>query len=164
MTAIPIRKLKGPHVYFIKAGDAVKIGYSEVVGKRFSALQSGHAGELELLGAIPANGYTEHSYHERFAQFRIRGEWFRAEPELLSAIEADCSAAQVSDEAPDYPEMYKEFRTKTRKWFGPGTPPTIAYARTEVLSRLGQLAQNNLLPVHLDGYRDALVRFERLTS
>lgn len=159
---------KGPHVYFIQAGDAVKIGFSETVTKRFAGIQSNHPAELELLGTVPASADTERAYHERFAHLRIRGEWYRADQELLDAIESDCSGARPLGK-PDYAEVYEKFQSDTKHLCTPGNARMV-FARTQVLFRLRQLVENRRVPldmreshlsVHLEGLKDAMGIFER---
>jgi len=77
---------EGPRVYFVRGGKAIKIGFSGDVKKRLAGLQSGYHGTLELLGTIPAGMNTEQAVLTRFKHLRIRGEWFRAKPELLGFI------------------------------------------------------------------------------
>jgi hypothetical protein len=36
----------------------------------------------------------EHDLHQRFAPFRLQGEWFRKAPELMSFI-AECAAPKA---------------------------------------------------------------------
>lgn len=80
-----------PHlnnVYFIQCGDHIKIGVTGSVQKRLKALATAHHQELTLLAVIEnAPGDLEFSLHNRFAALRVKGEWFRAEPELLAYIE-----------------------------------------------------------------------------
>jgi hypothetical protein len=75
-------------IYFIQepAEDAIKIGYSTEPSRRLSTLQTSHPRDLELLAVWPGDQNLEKQIHERFAQFRIRGEWFRPAQELLDFI------------------------------------------------------------------------------
>jgi hypothetical protein len=75
-------------VYFIRSGTdgPIKIGKASDVMRRLSGLQSAHAEELRLLATTRA--VTEDELHQRFAHLRMRGEWFRAEPELLAFIDS----------------------------------------------------------------------------
>lgn len=75
------RAREDPKVYFLRFGDRVKIGYTGNLAQRLRALPHD-----ELLGTIPGDESTEWDLHERFAHLRIKGEWFRAEPELLEFI------------------------------------------------------------------------------
>ncbi len=76
------------YVYFVSAGDRVKIGRATDVGRRFLTLQTAHAADLKLVLAIPAHAALEGAIHRRFAHLKTRGEWFRLEPDLLAFIDA----------------------------------------------------------------------------
>jgi hypothetical protein len=70
--------------YFIQAGvGPVKIGRSTLLSlpSRLSSLQGGNAERLYVIGVVP--GDVERELHERWAKHRIRGEWFRPDPEIV---------------------------------------------------------------------------------
>lgn len=73
--------------YFIRDEDRIKIGFTIQPAKRMSSLQTANSRELETLLVAPSYMAEEHDTHQRFAHLRERGEWFRAEPELLDFIE-----------------------------------------------------------------------------
>ena len=75
-------------VYFIQAGKdgPIKIGYSDDPLARLEDLQTAHHEQLRLLMTIADNGTMEMQLHERFADLRIRGEWFRSEGELEDVL------------------------------------------------------------------------------
>jgi T5orf172 domain len=84
---------KKPHgdpgfVYFIQAGrdGPIKIGYAHDPLTRLEGLQTAHHEELRLLMTVADNGTIEMQLHERFADLKIRGEWFRAEGDLASVL------------------------------------------------------------------------------
>lgn len=70
--------------YIIRAGDSgpVKIGRTRQMAYRLFTLQTGHYEELRLVRLI--DGDAEAVLHHRFAALRIRGEWFRFDPEMLT--------------------------------------------------------------------------------
>lgn len=76
-------------LYFVQrgAGGPVKIGVSTDVASRVRTLQCASEDELRLLVTVPTSELAEREAHRRFAPYRIRGEWFRAEGELLAFIE-----------------------------------------------------------------------------
>jgi hypothetical protein len=78
------------NIYFIRSGNdgPIKIGRARDVARRVRTLQTASAAPLVLLGVIPGDGKVERRLHRRFAANRIRGEWFRATPELLAHIDA----------------------------------------------------------------------------
>lgn len=87
-----IRRDKNPQpmVYFIGTGQTVKIGYStQPIDHRLRNLQCGNPENLKVLLVIPGTQQTEQELHKRFSPLRIRGkgEWFRAEGELLEFIQ-----------------------------------------------------------------------------
>lgn len=77
-------------VYFIADQNAkqIKIGRAVNVKARLSSLQGGSTNELQLLGALAGGKELERELHQRFAESRIRGEWFRPTGELLHLIRA----------------------------------------------------------------------------
>lgn len=82
--------------YFIRVGNSIKIGSSGKFEQRLKALQIAHAKPLEVLAVVPAAIAPEFEVHQIFDGLRTRGEWFRADRELLYFIEkvkADAEAA-----------------------------------------------------------------------
>lgn len=75
-------------IYFIRnmENGHVKIGTSRNPWKRLQALQTASSQPFRLLGIIHGGKRREAKLHERFAAFRIRGEWFYGEPEILLFI------------------------------------------------------------------------------
>lgn len=86
-------------VYFIQDGDdgPIKIGTSQVerLPERLRALQVGNPRELFIRATTPGNWMQENKTQWRFADARIRGEWFAATPELLEHI----ASLNVAEEA-----------------------------------------------------------------
>lgn len=66
-------------IYFIAnhADDVVKIGFASDCANRLSDIQTGNHNRLLLETSVPAYRAAEQLIHERFAEYRIRGEWFR---------------------------------------------------------------------------------------
>jgi len=77
-------------IYFIKdiVTQAIKIGYSGTPKKRLIGLQTTSPHELILLGTIQGGLEHETAYHDKFAQYKLRGEWFKADilPDILAII------------------------------------------------------------------------------
>ena len=76
-------------IYFIRdeATQFIKIGVTVGdVEDRRRTLQTGCPGNLVVLFQMEGSEQDEATWHERFANVRDRGEWFRPVPELLLAI------------------------------------------------------------------------------
>ena len=80
-------------VYFIWSPELrrVKIGWSEKTKLRLKNLQGASGMRLQLIGTIDGGRSMEKVLHERFADYRILGEWFSAEilPDLYELIAED---------------------------------------------------------------------------
>lgn len=75
-------------IYFIQSSDkSIKIGFTNQNPlARLKALQTGSNLELTLLGVINGDKNRELRLHDRFKEFRIRGEWFKNSKELVNFI------------------------------------------------------------------------------
>jgi hypothetical protein len=76
------------YTYFVRHQDMIKIGSSMQPEGRIRALQTGFPLDLEVLAVVSMEVADEYQTHQRFAHLRVRGEWFRSEPDLLAFIEA----------------------------------------------------------------------------
>ncbi len=76
------------YVYFV-AGETgpIKIGVAVNPQKRLSGLQTSHPIPLAILALTPGGVDLEREYHERFAEHRLRGEWFDRAPAIIAEIE-----------------------------------------------------------------------------
>lgn len=77
-------------VYFLRAGDFVKIGWSQNPRKRIQSFTTGNPHKAELLGSVPGTLEDEKRLHAVFGDIRHRREWFSAESELLGFIAWVC--------------------------------------------------------------------------
>jgi hypothetical protein len=86
--SVPARRKQPPQfVYFIRSGEAIKIGKaSGNVRDRMAQLQTANPADLELLGVMPGGLEEEAGLHRRFAHLRLRGEWFTCDQDLLDFI------------------------------------------------------------------------------
>jgi len=75
------------YVYFIQGADKIKIGISQSPKKRLATLQCTSPIPLKMLAICKGGTKLEKKLHKQFKHLRSHGEWFRAEPELLSYIE-----------------------------------------------------------------------------
>lgn len=93
-------------VYMIRAGDngPVKIGYSKYFAEeRLAQMQSHHYEMLQVMRILPGDYRTERAVHLRFADNRIRGEWFSWCPEMMT---------EVLSELPTMPVIHQEIIDK----------------------------------------------------
>jgi len=84
------------YIYFLhdRTTGTVKIGTSTQPEQRLKNLQATIPLDLAPLRIVPVtDGYmVEHALHVKFAPLRVRGEWFRAEADLLDfAFRGDLS-------------------------------------------------------------------------
>jgi hypothetical protein len=73
-------------VYFIRAGDAIKIGRTANLAGRLRSLATASAVPLELLASMPGGRDLEAWLHRQWRHLHLRGEWFRADEALLCYI------------------------------------------------------------------------------
>jgi hypothetical protein len=73
-------------VYFVQAGDAIKIGLTTNLAARLRALATASAVPLEFLAAVPGNRQLEARLHRLWRHLHLRGEWFRADEALVRYI------------------------------------------------------------------------------
>ena len=75
-------------VYFIGSSDGfIKIGITSDIVERLRNFQVCTPHELTVLASFDGDSYQEWEYHQRFADHRVRGEWFRSHPDILAEIE-----------------------------------------------------------------------------
>lgn len=75
-------------IYFISDGMGnIKIGYATNPVDRVRQLQVGNAHTLRLILVVPGPASWERSFHQSWSSLRVRGEWFRAEEQLLAHID-----------------------------------------------------------------------------
>lgn len=75
-----------PAVYFMRAGDSIKIGVAKNPQARLLAVQTSQPHRVELLATAPGGIKQERAYHAMFAKHHIRGEWFKSAPEIEAEI------------------------------------------------------------------------------
>lgn len=110
-------------VYFIKrsSDNAIKIGYSGCMKQRWSLLRCTAESELTILAIIDGGKKVESRLHDKFADHRIKGEWFYPCEELIKyiaalgddalSLEQACVAPddliQIKIKSTDYPRLIK---------------------------------------------------------
>lgn len=76
-------------IYYIACTSTqrMKIGYTRGEPEvRLKQLQTGSAADLRLMACHQGSADDERMLHERFAEDRIRGEWFSVSDQLLEHI------------------------------------------------------------------------------
>lgn len=80
------------YVYFVQDGTdgPIKIGLADNPEQRLSSLQVGNPRPLTLLATFQTwePRKDEAQIHARFAEHRIRGEWFHPHPDLMAQVVA----------------------------------------------------------------------------
>jgi hypothetical protein len=80
-------------IYFIQTTAYIKIGLAKDPIKRLASFQIASPKKLHLVGLIEGRSWTEAKLHRQFADIRVRGEWFRATPELRQWIDEHAKGA-----------------------------------------------------------------------
>lgn len=93
-------------VYFVEAGDAIKIGTTRRFRRRMNDLSAGLPGGCKLLLAIPGGVAEERQIHHELATSRISNEWFQRSPAVIDKI-AQLSPQTIEpvNEAPYGPSL-----------------------------------------------------------
>lgn len=75
-------------VYFIRAGKdgPIKIGVATDPAARLRDLQTAHHETLHLERVVDGERCAELWLHEHFSEYRLRGEWFRFHPSMLTIL------------------------------------------------------------------------------
>jgi len=82
------------YVYFFQLGGTdgkIKIGIARDPGKRMASFKTHFDKPLKILGVIEGNCKTERALHQRFADDRLHGEWFKPTQSLLDYIKVNSS-------------------------------------------------------------------------
>lgn len=79
-------KRNGGFIYFVKMGEAIKIGFAKDVARRVKHMQGGCPEPLEIIASMQGSPATEKQLHRKFEDLCIRGEWFRPGDLLLNFI------------------------------------------------------------------------------
>jgi hypothetical protein len=70
-------------IYYVRTCCRIKIGFTTDLTRRMKALSPD-----ELLATEPGTPSVERKRHDQFAEYRVRGEWFKESPALAAHIEA----------------------------------------------------------------------------
>lgn len=63
-------------IYFVKVNEYIKIGFSRRPFRRVVSIQHSIPFDTVLLGVVPGDVLTEQLLHDKFKDYRFRGEWF----------------------------------------------------------------------------------------
>lgn len=74
-------------IYYVRVADFIKIGQSRHWKRRVNNLNTASPFDVHVLLVEMEQPKREKFLHKKFRHLRHRGEWFRAEPELLAFIE-----------------------------------------------------------------------------
>lgn len=75
-------------VYFIRSTGTglTKIGFTTNLSARLSVIQNGNPGGVHVVTTLQGNRVVERRWHRRFADKRVRGEWFDLSHDDLDEI------------------------------------------------------------------------------
>lgn len=81
-----------PHVYFVQVGESgpIKIGTATDVARRIQSIQCAHHEPVKVLGVMEGGLKKERDMHGKFAESRIRGEWFKPTSDIIEFVESNC--------------------------------------------------------------------------
>ncbi len=87
-------------VYLIRCAHAYKIGFARDVARRLEALAISCPIPMSLVYAVETNRFRqlERHLHKRFADRRIRGEWFELTSADLKVVRCALFAEELSDD------------------------------------------------------------------
>lgn len=77
-------------IYFIENIETkhIKIGFTTNVKERLGQLQTSSPHELRVLSICEGDDKYEKELHGKFNEFRVRGEWFMPDKELMNHIKS----------------------------------------------------------------------------
>ncbi len=76
----------GVYFFYAESIGMMKIGVSSNIARRFRELRRSCPVDLVVYQVIEGDARVEFHCHNALAEFRERGEWFRATPELLEHV------------------------------------------------------------------------------
>ena len=97
------------HVYFLRASNTVKIGFSTNLRSRLKSIRTGCPDEAKIVKIVRGGMKVEKSFHDRFAEYRTKGEWFELRGRLAKYLEmclAPVDLPERADEILDKGEGY----------------------------------------------------------
>src|SRR4030042_3547253 len=86
-------------IYFIQEGinGSIKIGFSNNPHKRLSTLQTSSSKSLYLIAVLEGDNTKEQELHNKFIEYRDRGEWFLPHTDILNFIDDNCKKIKTKN-------------------------------------------------------------------
>jgi T5orf172 domain. len=102
VTVVELEAKRGFFVYALKLGDHLKIGFSTNLARRYRDLSSQVGRDGTFIGRAALSNSAdarmlERWLQHRFGQWRLDGEWFRAEPQILNDLRALLTSKEALD-------------------------------------------------------------------
>ena len=94
------------YVYFLRAGNTVKIGFSTNLRSRLEKLRNGNSFPVFICKYVHGDRKTEAAFHKRFVEYRLRGEWFDLRGTLAKYLERHIRPIDLPEpiQQPERPE------------------------------------------------------------
>jgi hypothetical protein len=109
-------------LYFIKGGDAIKVGITDNVEKRLIGIQTGNPSKVELLQSISMSDEearkAESEIHRIFIKTNLSGEWYQATQfmlEFIKNIKENGWESHLSWIEKKHEDMYREILSAFKK-------------------------------------------------
>lgn len=114
VAAVPPPPKKKPperrgYVYFFRAGNRVKIGFTTNLRERSHSLRTSCPEHAFMAKCLKGGRSTERQFHERFAEYRLRGEWFDLRGRLAKYLEMHIKPIAFPAPIVNEPEAEEEF-------------------------------------------------------
>ena len=77
----------GSKVYFVGDSEFIKIGVTTNLSARLRSFRTSSPRPIRIYLTLPGFSDDERIYHERFAKYRVEGEWFRHNGALRKFLE-----------------------------------------------------------------------------
>lgn len=156
-------------IYFIqeKGTNAIKIGITTNVLSRLHSLGTSNPYELELLATTNGTEEDEKNLHEKFSKYRLKGEWFKENDELLKLIK---ETRNLMDEnqyilylISSYEMMNTNVKISLMNWIKSQFKITkgvlMPYVNSEGIKELFQKDKNNEISISDDQLKGTIIRF-----
>lgn len=103
------REHRQGYVYFFRAANTVKIGFTCNVRERAHSLQTGCPEPGFMCKFLPGTMAREKEMHQRFAEYRIAGEWFELRGRLAKYLERNIHPCDPPEPQPMPVKVVEEF-------------------------------------------------------